>query len=341
MAILSPKLRSKPGKNATSPDLSTRLGYVSLPFHTNRMRARTAFIGGKARTFLSRIPKYALTPARRPGGRMSSTHDLPLAKPFCLNRVHPSDEAASDSFNGLGVTVAATTMNGAITRVISWLETAESTKLVAFTNVHMLTEAYWNPEFLRILRKMDMNCPDGMPLVWLGKSFGHSLNRVAGPDFMPALCLATADLGYRHFFYGGKPGIAERVIANLKAASPNIQIAGSYTPPFRDLGMEESEGDIQLINESNADIVWVCLGCPKQEMWMVEHCDRLNARVVLSVGMAFDIVAGSKSRAPLFLRKLGLEWLYRMIAEPRRLAGRYIWSNLTFLYLMLRTGWKL
>ena len=271
---------------------------------------------------------------------MSSTHDLPLAEPLCLDRLHSPDEEAADSFNSFGVTIAATTMNRAIARVLGWLESAESTKLVAFTNVHMLTEAHWNPRFLRVLREMDMNCPDGMPLVWLGKFLGNSLERVAGPDFMPALCAATANLGYRHFFYGGKQGIAERVIANLKAANPDLQIAGSYAPPFRELGTDDSEGDIQLINASNADIVWVCLGCPKQEMWMVEHRDQLNARVVLSVGMAFDIAAGSMSRAPMFLRVSGLEWLYRVMVEPRRLAGRYLWSNLTFLYLLLRAGWK-
>lgn len=265
-----------------------------------------------------------------------TTHDLPMESPLHLDQARFLDRDDADSFNALGVSVAATTIDKAIAKLMSWLETSSSIKLVTFVNVHMLTEAYWNPGFLDILRQMDLNCPDGMPLVWLGKLQRRSLGRVPGPDFMPAFCAATASRGYRHFFYGGKPGVAEQAIARLKKTSPDLQIAGWHSPPFRSLSPEEDAREVQLINDSGADIVWVCLGCPKQEVWMSEHRDRLNAKMILSVGLAFDIIAGLKGRAPLPLRANGLEWLYRMITEPRRLARRYLSSNLTFLYLLTR-----
>jgi N-acetylglucosaminyldiphosphoundecaprenol N-acetyl-beta-D-mannosaminyltransferase len=189
---------------------------------------------------------------------------------------------------------------------------------------------------MKILGEMDLNCPDGMPLVWLGKLKGCTMSRVSGPDFMPAFCAATANTGHRHFFYGGKPGAAEQAIANLKKELPDLQIAGWYSPPFRDLDEMEDAKVVEMINGSGADIVWVCLGCPRQEIWMSQHRDRLKVKLMLSVGLAFDIVAGLKERAPLPLRATGFEWLYRMVTEPRRLVGRYFSSNLTFLYLLTR-----
>jgi N-acetylglucosaminyldiphosphoundecaprenol N-acetyl-beta-D-mannosaminyltransferase len=253
-----------------------------------------------------------------------------------LTEVEDAKSTEANSFNLFGVEIAATTIDRTVETLASWIETGSYARLVTFTNVHMLTESYWNPAFQRVLREMDLNCPDGMPLVWIGKLFGLSVERVAGPDFMPAFCRATANRGYRHFFYGGDPGVAQRVVAKLRAATPDIRIAGSWCPPFGAISGKEREKVIRTINNSGADVLWVCLGCPRQEMWMLEHRDRLNVRVVLSVGQAFNILAGTRTRAPKLLRGLGLEWLYRMAAEPKRLAGRYLTSNLTFLYLLAR-----
>lgn len=242
----------------------------------------------------------------------------------------------SDVFEVMGVHIAATSLTKTINTLASWLETGCDTRLVTFTNVHMLTEARRNPSFLGFLRQMDMNCPDGMPLVWIGKHKNLPVSRVSGPDFMPAFCNSIADKGYRHFFYGGNVGIAEEVIAALKKTIPDIQIAGWFTPPFGVMKREEDERVIRMINDSRADIVWVCLGCPKQEIWMSERRDRLNASLVLSVGLAFDIVAGRRVRAPMFLRDRGLEWLFRMIMEPRRLVKRYLYSHSIFIWAMAR-----
>jgi N-acetylglucosaminyldiphosphoundecaprenol N-acetyl-beta-D-mannosaminyltransferase len=263
-------------------------------------------------------------------GMMATVQEL------LLTEAEDAISTGTKSFNILGVEIAATTIDRTVETLTSWIDVGNYPRLVTFTNVHMLTESYWNPAFHSVLREMDLNCPDGMPLVWIGKFLGSSVERVAGPDFMPAFCKATSERGYRHFFYGGDPGVAKRVVAKLSAVSPELQIAGSWCPPFGTVNEKERERMIRAINASRADVLWVCLGCPRQEMWMLEHRDRLNVRVMCSVGQAFNILAGTRPRAPKLLRQLGLEWLYRMVAEPKRLAGRYFTSNLTFLYLLAR-----
>jgi N-acetylglucosaminyldiphosphoundecaprenol N-acetyl-beta-D-mannosaminyltransferase len=242
------------------------------------------------------------------------------------------------TFEVMGVQIAATTVAEAIETLTTWLKDGTSTRLVTFTNVHMLTEGSRNHRFGKLLRTTDMNCPDGMPLVWIGKRKGKPVSRVCGPEFMPAFCVSLGNSPYRHFFYGGKPGVPERVISELKQRNPDLLIAGYFSPPFGEVGPRQDEEVVRMINDSGADIVWVCLGCPKQEMWMLEHRDRLNARLMLAVGLAFDIVAGQKKRAPSILRGIGMEWFYRMMTEPRRLVWRYLLSNSVFLYHVIRDG---
>jgi N-acetylglucosaminyldiphosphoundecaprenol N-acetyl-beta-D-mannosaminyltransferase len=245
-------------------------------------------------------------------------------------------EQPSDRFEILGVRIWARSFSKAVDQVMSWLAHDGPPKLVTFTNVHMLTEAHQNPVLLERLRQMDLNCPDGMPLVWYGKLKGNPVTRVYGPEFMPALCAASASMGYRHFLYGGKTGIAEKAAAELKKEIPDLQIVGTYSPPFRDLTAEEDESVVRQINESGADIVWVCLGCPKQEHWIAEHRDRLKVRVLLAVGMAFDTISKELRWAPPRIRAAGLEWVYRLVTEPKRMAPRYFRSNPLFVYLILR-----
>lgn len=264
-----------------------------------------------------------------------TAQEIPLNSRVGLAQSHRTGQNSDDLFDIRGISIAATTLDQAIKTVMTWMERDHATRLVTFVNVHMLTEAYWKPQFLKILQNTDLNCPDGMPLVWLGRVGMRSIARVSGPDFMPAFCAQSGSKGYRHFFYGGKPGVAEKAIKKLQEATPGLQVAGWFSPPFREIGIAEDEEIINQINQSGADIIWVCLGCPKQEIWMAEHRGRLKAKVILAVGQAFDILAGSKSRAPWILRAGGLEWLYRLLMEPRRLAGRYISSNLTFLYLLV------
>ena len=202
----------------------------------------------------------------------------------------------------------------------------------------MLTEAARSPIFFQMLVQMDMNCPDGMPLVWIGKYRRRLIGRVAGPDFMPAFCQAISESGYRHFFFGGGDGVAEKVISSLRRSCPSLAVAGWYSPPFRPITQEEDQDIVRTINESNADIVWVCLGCPKQEIWMAEHRDRINVRLMLAVGMAFDVVAGDKERAPASFQVSGMEWMFRLMTDPKRLLKRYLYSNSFFLWTLARSA---
>lgn len=241
-----------------------------------------------------------------------------------------------DNYRLLNIPISSLSMDATVSQVCNWARERKRTRLVTFTTVHMLVEGTKDKSFLHILNEVDLNCPDGMPLVWLGRLLGRKsgITRVCGPEFLPRLCAAPQARDYKHFFYGGAEGVAEEAIKNLSAANPDLKVAGSYTPPFRKLTPEEDAQIVEMINSSGADFVWVCLGCPKQEKWIYEHRHLLNAPVLLAVGMAFDIAAGIKKRAPAVLRKAGLEWLHRLFQEPRRLWKRYLVYNALFVYAL-------
>jgi N-acetylglucosaminyldiphosphoundecaprenol N-acetyl-beta-D-mannosaminyltransferase len=239
-------------------------------------------------------------------------------------------------FQLLGVPVAATNMQTAIRQVSSWIERGDRGRMVTFSTVHMLVEGLRNPGFFEVLQKSDMNCPDGKPLAWYGRhKAGRGVEQVCGPEFLPAFCEATASKNLRHFFYGGADGVASRAAAILHERNPGVQIAGVYSPPFRALTAEEKDQVVAAINASRPDVLWVCLGCPKQEAWIDEFRRRLDVPVLLAVGQAMDILAGAKDRAPTILRNMGLEWLYRLWQEPRRLWRRYLVYNSIFLYRLV------
>jgi N-acetylglucosaminyldiphosphoundecaprenol N-acetyl-beta-D-mannosaminyltransferase len=239
-------------------------------------------------------------------------------------------------FHLLGVPVAATNMQTAICQVRTWIECGDRGRMVTFSTVHMLVEGVRNPGFFEVLQKADMNCPDGKPLAWYGRhKAGRIVEQVCGPEFLPAFCEATADKNLRHFFYGGADGVAAKAAAILKKRNPGLQIAGIYSPPFRSLTVEEKDQVVVAINASRPDVLWVCLGCPKQEMWIDEFRHKLDVPVLLAVGQALDILAGVKDRAPSILRNMGLEWLYRLCQEPRRLWRRYLVYNSIFLYRLV------
>jgi N-acetylglucosaminyldiphosphoundecaprenol N-acetyl-beta-D-mannosaminyltransferase len=240
-------------------------------------------------------------------------------------------------FRLLGVPVAATNMEAAIREVKSWIERGDRGRTVTFSTVHMVVEGIKSPGYFEVLQKSDMNCPDGKPLVWYGrrKLGKKNVQQVCGPEFLPAFCEATAELNFRHFFYGGAEGVAAKAAAMLQQKLPGIQIAGVCSPPFRALTVDEKEEVIRTINASRPDVLWVCLGCPKQEAWIDEFKARLDVPVLLAVGLAIDILAGTRDRAPSVMRSLGLEWFYRLCQEPRRLWRRYLIYNSIFVYRLL------
>jgi N-acetylglucosaminyldiphosphoundecaprenol N-acetyl-beta-D-mannosaminyltransferase len=183
-----------------------------------------------------------------------------------------------------------------------------------------------------------LTVPDGMPTVWAGKYVGaSSIERVYGPDMMVAICERAAEKGWRSFFYGGGPGTAERLAQRMRERCPGMEVAGTMTPPFRELTVEEDRDVLASIEESGAELVWVGLSTPKQERWMAEHVQRMSGpRVLFGVGAAFDVNAGLRRDAPRWVGRVGLQWLYRLAQEPRRLWRRYFLNNPRFLMSIIR-----
>lgn len=237
------------------------------------------------------------------------------------------------SFSVLGVRINAVQILDVISRFEAWIQQRRTVHFVAVCNVHMVMEARENPDFLEMLNSSGLTVPDGKPLIWLGRYRGFDLQRrVYGPDLFQDFLAATNARGYRHFFYGGHPEVTQRMVDNIRQRYPAIQIAGYYSPPFRPLTAKEDSDVVTMINASHADILWIGLGCPKQEIWMYRHRERLDVPVMAGVGQAFNIVAGSLKQAPPWMREHGLEWLFRLLMEPRRLWKRYLIYNTKFLY---------
>jgi N-acetylglucosaminyldiphosphoundecaprenol N-acetyl-beta-D-mannosaminyltransferase len=196
--------------------------------------------------------------------------------------------------------------------------------------------AYGNKTLRQYVKKASISTMDGQPLVWLSRFLGcKEAERVAGPDLMREVCRISVDRGYRHFFYGGADGIPEKLKALFEETFPGIQIVGTYSPPFRPLTQKEDEEIIELINDSKPDFLWVGLGAPKQEQWIADHLDRIKTPVQVGVGAAFDFFTGNVPRAPVWMQRVGMEWFYRLLKEPRRLWKRYFIYNTMFLLCLI------
>jgi N-acetylglucosaminyldiphosphoundecaprenol N-acetyl-beta-D-mannosaminyltransferase len=198
--------------------------------------------------------------------------------------------------------------------------------------VHGIVCAYHAPGLRAALDNSWLNFTDGAPVAWLMRRGGwRASRRVAGPDLMPAVIDAGQPLGIRHFLFGSTPQTLEKLEASLRSAYPDVQIAGSLSPPFRALSVAEEEEIAASIRATEPHIVWVGLGLPKQDEWMHRNTERLGPVLSMGVGAAFDFLAGTKPRAPLWMRTHGLEWAHRVRSEPRRLAYRYLSTNSEFM----------
>lgn len=206
---------------------------------------------------------------------------------------------------------------------------------VTVTGVHGVMESVRNPQVRDAHNAAALNLPDGMPMVWIGKLQGHRVSRVYGPTLMERLCAASLTSDARHFLYGGRDGVVETLAANLRGKFPGIRIVGSYTPPFRELTQEELTSIAARINEVQADIIWVGLSTPKQELFMNRIVPSLNKGVLIGVGAAFDFHIGAVRQAPRWMQQIGMEWLFRLAMEPRRLWKRYLLNNPTFVCLLV------
>lgn len=267
----------------------------------------------------------------------SVSHDRPDHGKEEANARVISDEAAgdvpSDRYSLLGVHVSATTFEAARDRVVNAPRNGERLA-VHYISVNTLVEADSQPDLTQLLNRGDLIAPDGMPLVWLGRIRGRDMTRCYGPDSMLAVIDKAQANGSTHYFYGGAEGVPELLRDSLLKRYPEMKVVGMYSPPFRPLTPEEDEAIVQQINDSNADFVWIGLGSPKQDRWVADHRDRLNAAAVLAVGAAFDYNAGLLRDAPTWMQRSGLQWLFRLITEPRRLWKRYTVSNARFLWLL-------
>lgn len=241
-------------------------------------------------------------------------------------------------FKVLGVRIDAVQIQDAIPRLEKWIQERNGSHFVAVTGMHGVMEAHDDPQFKKVLNRADMVVPDGMSMVWVGR-FRHRFplkRRCYGPDLMAAFCRETGGQ-YRHFLYGGTPGVAQR-LAQVLREQYGVRVVGSYTPPFRALTPEEDVEVIAAIQVAKPDVLWVGLSTPKQERWIAEHMGKVDVPAMLGTGAAFDFLTSSKRSAPRWMGDHGLEWLYRFLSEPRRLWRRVLIQGPRFvLYVSLET----
>lgn len=224
----------------------------------------------------------------------------------------------------LGVPISTINMRVAVSTILEWV-THRNAQYICVRDVHGIMRAQDDPALMAIHYSAGLITPDGMPLAWTLKARGYrDAERVCGADLVAALCKASVPEGTRHYLYGGKPGVAERMAAKLTEMYPGLHIIGSSTPPFRQLTLEEDEAVVAEIAAMQPDVVWIGLSTPKQEYWMRDHVGRIPGATLIGIGAAFDFYAGDVKRAPRWMQQSGTEWLHRLASEPKRLWRRYL-----------------
>lgn len=232
----------------------------------------------------------------------------------------------------LGVHLSAVNMEVAIDLAERWIANGKS-GYICMTGVHGVMEAQSNPHLRNVLNNAFINAPDGMPMSWIGWLQGHSqMNRVYGPDFMANLCQRSVCKRYRHYLYGGQPGVAQALKDALQRRFSGLQVVRARTPPFRSLTPEEEVELVKDVRNAKPDILWVGLGTPKQECFMANYVDRLCVPLLVGVGAAFDFHTGRIVESPAWMKRAGLQWLHRLTQDPRRLWRRYLLNNPAFIW---------
>ena len=235
----------------------------------------------------------------------------------------------TERVNILGVGVSAINMEQALATIDGWVA-SRAREYVCVCPVHSIMECRRSEEVRRTFNQAGMVTPDGMPLVWVARALGHhNVGRVYGPDLMLAVLRRER---HRHFFYGGGPGVAERLAGAVMTRYPKLEVAGFIEPPFAPLDELCTPAVAQAINAGSADIVWVGMSSPKQDLWMTRMRPLLDAPVLIAVGAAFDFHTGRVRQAPAWIQRSGLEWLFRLGTEPRRLWRRYLVDNPWFVW---------
>lgn len=235
-----------------------------------------------------------------------------------------------------GVSISAVNLKKTVSIIDNWIQNKNKNYIV-LTGAHGVVEMQKDSNLMKINNSSGLTTPDGMSVVWVGRLKGHkNIDKVYAPDIMLKVFKNGIDKNYKHYFYGGGEGLAQGLKNEMELKFPKINIVGTYTPPFRTLNEKEIIEVQNDINDKKPDIVWVGLGCPKQEKWMYKFRDKLNAPVLIGVGAGFDFLSGNKNLASSFIKKSGFEWLFRLINEPKRLWPRYSRVVPTFLLLALK-----
>jgi N-acetylglucosaminyldiphosphoundecaprenol N-acetyl-beta-D-mannosaminyltransferase len=238
--------------------------------------------------------------------------------------------------NILGVGVSAINMEMALSRIDGWIERREPNYVIAVP-AHCIVECLRSEKLRRIYNRAGMVTPDGRPIAWICRLLGYRyVEQVRGSDLMLEVCKRSVSTGYRHFLYGGwPPDVVEQLALRLRERFPGIQIVGTYAPPFRHVTSEEDAMIVERINATRPDVVWIGLGAAKEEYWSESHVGKIVAPVLIGVGAAFDFHSGRKAHAPRWMIRMGLEWFFRCLNEPRRLIPRYLRDNPRFIWNIL------
>ena len=242
----------------------------------------------------------------------------------------------NERFQVLGTSVSITNMPDTLATLEKWVA-GRTKQYVCVTGVHGVMESYHDSQLRDIHNASGLTVPDGMPLVWAGKIYGNKqMGRVYGPELMLSACRLSVARKFTHFLYGGRAGVAQKVKENLEKRFPGIAIVGTFTPPFRALNAQEQEDLIGQVAACRPDFFWVGLSTPKQERFMSDYLPRLETRVMLGVGAAFDIHAGLFNDPPDWIKTSGMQWFYRLCQDPRRLSKRYLAHNPVFIRKFLK-----
>lgn len=243
-----------------------------------------------------------------------------------------ADHLSHSHADVLGVKVSAVDLKLAVELAERWIASGRRA-YICVTGVHGVMEAQTDTEFRGILNSAAINVPDGMPMSWVGWLQGfHKMDRVFGPDLMAALCAVSVQRGYRNFLYGGKPGVAQLLSEKLQYRFHGLQVAGTYTPPFGPITLEQERRVCEMVHESKPHIMWVGLSTPKQERFMAQYINRLQVPLLIGVGAAFDYHTGQIRDCSAWIKRAGLQWAHRLMQDPRRLGRRYLRNNPLFLW---------
>ncbi len=241
--------------------------------------------------------------------------------------------------NVLGVPISAVTLEQAVNTMEEWIKQRDQ-HYICVAPAYSVALCQTDPTIKQIFNNAGMVTPDGMGLVWAMRVLGYSQKeRIYGPDLMLKFSEVAAKKGYTNFYYGGGPGIAEKLAQEMKERFRGLEIVGTFTPPFRPLTPKEDKIVTEMINKAKPDVVWIGISTPKQDLWMAEHIGKINVPVMVGVGAAFNFLSGKVKQAPKWMQRSGLEWLFRLYQEPGRLWYRYLVYNPLFV-LNLALQWS-